>query len=135
MKLDKSKNKAGATQTASTRTAKDGRQPAKKRAVRRCPFVASAEVTELSSETRLSARTSELGLGGCYIETLNPFPDGTMVQLRIVRDQGVFETKAKVVYSHGNFGMGLAFTDMTPKQRSILEDWLAEIVIQFRPAS
>jgi PilZ domain len=129
MKLDRSKNKAGAaTQTA-------GSQPAKKRAVRRCPFVASAEVIELSSETRLSARTSELGLGGCYIETLNPFAEGTVVQLRIVRDQGVFETNAKVVYSHGNFGMGLAFTDMPPKQRSLLEDWLAEIVIQFRPAS
>jgi hypothetical protein len=84
MKLDRSKNKAG----AATRTA--GPQPAKKRAVRRCPFVASAEVIELSSETRLSARTSELGLGGCYIETLNPFDEGTVVQLRIVRDQGVF---------------------------------------------
>jgi hypothetical protein len=135
MKLDKSKNKAGATQTASTQTVKGGPQPAKKRAVRRCPFVASAEVIELSSETRLSARTSELGLGGCYIETLNPFAEGTVVQLRIVRDQGVFESKARVVYSHGNFGMGLAFTDMAPKQRSLLEDWLAEIVIQFRPAS
>lgn len=56
-----------------------------------------------------------------------------MVQLRIVRDQGVFETKAKVVYSHGNFGMGLAFTDMARKQRSVLEDWLAEIVMQSRP--
>jgi hypothetical protein len=34
-----------------------------------------------------------------------------------------------VVYSHGNFGMGLAFTEMAAKQRSLLEDWLAEIVI------
>jgi hypothetical protein len=129
MKLDKSKNKAG----TATQALAGNPQPAKKRAVRRCPFVASAEVTESSSGTRLSARTSELGLGGCYIETLNPFADGTMVQLRIVRDQGVFETKAKVVYSHGNFGMGLAFTDMDRKQRSVLEDWLAEIVMQSRP--
>lgn len=131
MKLDKSKNKVGAT----TKTARDSTQPAKKRAVRRCPFVASAEITELSSDTRLAARTSEIGVGGCYIETLNPFAEGTVVQLRIVRDQGVFETKAKVVYSQGTFGMGLAFIDMAPKQRSLLEDWLAEIVIQFRPAS
>src|SRR5438105_15156302 len=131
MKPDKSKNKAG----VATQTVGGGPQPAKKRAVRRCSFVASAEVTEPSSGTLLSARTSELGLGGCYIETLNPFGEGTVVHLRIVRDQGVFETKAKVVYSHGNFGMGLAFTDMAPKQRSVLEDWLAEIVIQFRPGS
>ena len=111
-------------------------QPAKRRAVRRCLFVASAEVTELSSETRrISARTSELGIGGCYIKALDPFPEGTLVQLRIFREQGVFETKAKVVYSQGSFGMSLAFSEMAPNQRSLLEDWLAEIVIQSRPAS
>jgi hypothetical protein len=108
-------------------------QPAKRRSVRRCPFVASAEVTELSSRTLLSGRTSELGLGGCYVDSLNPFPEGTLVGLRILRDQGVFETKAKVVYCDPRFGMGLAFTEMTREQRSLLETWLTEIVIQLRP--
>src|SRR5580692_7327839 len=108
-------------------------QAAKRRSVRRCPFVASAEVTELSSGTLLSGRTSELGLGGCYVDSLNPFPEGTLVKLRILRDQGVFETKAKVAYCDPTFGMGLAFTDMTPDQRSLLEAWLTEIVSQLRP--
>ena len=110
-------------------------QPAKQRSVRRCPLVASAEVTELNSGTLLSGRTSELGLGGCYVDSLNPYPEGTLVVLRILRDQGVFETKAKVVYCDPRFGMGLAFTEMTPDQRSILEAWLAEIVSQHRPVS
>jgi hypothetical protein len=127
---DKSKRKGG----VATPTTKKEPPAAKKRAVRRCPFVASAEVTELTTNTRIAARTSEIGVGGCYIETLNPFAEGTVVQLRIVRDQGVFESKAKVVYSHGNFGMGLAFVDTPPKQRLLLEDWLAELVIQLRPA-
>jgi len=109
--------------------------PAKQRSVRRCPLVASAEVTEPSSGTRLSARISELGVGGCYLETLNPFPDGTPVGLRILRDQGAFETKAKVVYSHSNFGMGLAFTEMAPDQRTLLEGWIAEIVSKLKPVS
>jgi hypothetical protein len=108
-------------------------KPAKQRAVRRCPFVASAEVIELGSGTLLSARTSEIGLGGCYVDALNPFPENTLVELRIRRDQGVFETTAKVVYCDPTFGMGLAFTDMRPDQRSLLEAWLAEIVIQLRP--
>ena len=110
-------------------------QPAKRRSVRRCPFVASAEVTELGSGAQLSARTSELGVGGCYVDALNPFPKGTLVGLRILRDQGVFETMAKVVYCDPRFGMGLAFTEMTPDQRSLLEAWLAEIVSQLRPVS
>jgi hypothetical protein len=106
--------------------------PPKQRSVRRCPLVASAEVTEPHSRALLSGRTSEIGLGGCYVDTLNSFPEGTLVGLRILRDHGVFETKAKVVYSDTGFGMGLAFTEMTPDQRSLLEAWLAEIVSQLR---
>jgi hypothetical protein len=110
-------------------------EPPKRRSVRRCPLVASAEVTDLHSGARLSARTSELGLGGCYVDALNPLPEGTLVSLRITRDQGLFETKAKVVYCDPIFGMGLAFTEMAPDQRSRLEDWLAEIVTQLGPVS
>ena len=109
------------------------KQALKRRSVRRCPLVASAEVTELSSGAQLSARTSELGLGGCYVDALNPFPKGTLIGLKILRDQGVFETKAKVVYCDPGFGMGLAFTEMAPDHRSLLESWLADIVSQLRP--
>jgi hypothetical protein len=92
-------------------------------------------VIELHSGARLSARTSELGLGGCYVDALNPFPEGTLVGLRILRDQGVFETQAKVVYCDPRFGMGLAFTEMKSDQRSLLEAWLAEIICQLKPVS
>jgi hypothetical protein len=136
MKRDDSSRKTARGATAAAKQPQSKQAQAKQRAVRRCPFVASAEVTDLSSETRISARTSELSVGGCYIETLNPFAEGTLVSLRVLRDQGIFETKAKVVYSHQHSGMGLAFTDALPKaQRAILEDWLAEIVLQFRSAS
>jgi PilZ domain len=104
------------------------------RAAKRCSMVASAEVTDLGSNTRLSARTSEVGIGGCYVDAMNPFPEGTDVQVRILRDQGTFETKAKVVYCDSTMGMGLAFTEMTPEHRSLLEDWLAEIVSQLKSA-
>jgi PilZ domain len=110
-------------------------QKAKRRSVLRCPLVASAEVTELVSRAQLKARISELGLGGCYIDTLNPFPQGTLVQLRILRDNGLFETQAKVVYSDVRFGMGLAFIEMTNDQRSLLESWLADLVTKLRPTS
>jgi len=108
---------------------------AKQRSVRRCALVASVEVTELRTGALLSARISELGVGGCYVDALNPFPEGALVGLRILRDQGVFQTKAKVVYCDSRFGMGLAFIELTPDQRSILENWLAEIVTQLSQVS
>lgn len=107
-------------------------QPATQRAFKRYAFVASAEVTETVSGSRLSARTSEVSLGGCYIDSLNPFPTGTLVQLQILRDQGVFETEAKVVYCDPVFGMGLAFAGIKPEQRLLLEAWLAELVTQLK---
>jgi hypothetical protein len=108
---------------------------AKQRSVRRCALVASVEVTELRTGALLSARISELGVGGCYVDALNPFPEGALVGLRVLRDQGVFQTKAKVVYCDSRFGMGLAFIEMTPDQRSILENWLGEIVSQLSQVS
>jgi hypothetical protein len=119
-----------------TNSSGENLQPTKQRSVRRCPLVAAAEITELGAGIQLlSAPTSEFGLGGCYIDTLNPLPEGMLVQLRIHRDNGVFESNAKVVYSHGRFGMGLAFTDMTSDHRAVLESWLAEVITQLRPTS
>jgi hypothetical protein len=62
---------------------------------------------------------------------LNSLPEGTLLGLRILRDQGVFEAKGRVVYSDPGFGMGLAFTETTLDLRLVLETWLAQIVCQF----
>jgi hypothetical protein len=108
------------------------RKFAKERAVKRVPFVASAEVIEAGTGTKLVARTSEIGLGGCYIDALTPFGIGTAVTIKILRDQGAFQAKAKVVYSDATFGMGLKFEALEPKQRTILENWVADIVLADR---
>jgi hypothetical protein len=107
----------------------------KERAVRRCPFVAGVEVTDVHSGTRLSGRTSELGLGGCYVDVLNPFQQGAEVQVKMVRDQGTFEAKAKVAYCDPKFGMGLAFSEMTAADRAVLENWLVEMVTLLHPTT
>ncbi len=49
----------------------------------RYPIIAEAEVTEIASETKLSARTSDLSLGGCFLDMLNPSPEGTEIAVRI----------------------------------------------------
>jgi Tfp pilus assembly protein PilZ len=74
-------------------------------------------------------------MGGCYVDVLNPFAQGAEVQLKIVRDQGTFEAKAKVAYCDPKFGMGLAFSEMTAADRAVLENWLVEMVTQLRPTT
>ena len=37
----------------------------------RYPFIAEAEVTEIASDTKLNAKTSDLGTSGCFLDMLN----------------------------------------------------------------
>jgi hypothetical protein len=120
------------TKKSTSSGARRAKKYAKERAVKRVPFVASVEVFEISNGTKLVARTSEIGVGGCYIDALTPFGIGTAVVVKIVRDQGAFHSRAKVVYSDASFGMGLKFECADSDQRIVLENWVADIVLADR---
>ena len=119
----------------SARPASEDSGRPERRSVPRYPFVTTVIVTELSSGTRLPGRTSELGLNGFYIDTLEPFPVGTLVQIRIFKDQEVFESPGRVLYSHLGIGMGILFVDSTPDQQAVLKGWVAELAARCGPDS
>lgn len=87
-----------------------------RRASVRYPFTAAADVVDVQEAARLSARTSDLGRGGCFIDTVSTFPVGTIVSLRITSEGKSFEGRACVVYEAIGMGMGLAFTRVEPDQ-------------------
>ena len=91
----------------------------------RLPFIASAEVVDAQSGTKMNVRVSELSSHGCYLDTINSLPIGSHIQLKIVTDTETFEAPATVIYAHPNFGMGVAFTEMKPESLAILQKWLA----------
>lgn len=93
----------------------------------RFPFFASADITELRSQTRLTARTSELSRYGCYMDMMNPLPLGTSVRIVILYHEQSFSANGAVVYSQSNMGMGVAFNQMDSGQETILEKWLTEL--------
>ena len=92
----------------------------------RRPFVAAAEVVEAESQSRLPTRVSELSLNGCYLDTMNPFPTGTSILVKIVRGLVFFQARGKVVYAQPNLGMGVAFQKVHPDFRQVLAGWLQE---------
>lgn len=106
-----------------------------RRRVLRYPFTATAEVIELRSQARVTGRSSDLGLGGCYVDTISPFAVGALVRLRLVRQQHVFETVATVAYAHVSMGMGLAFTETKPEHQAVLRAWVAELSGERLPES
>jgi hypothetical protein len=118
-------------QTESNNAAEAG--PAERRRNLRFPFSAAVELVETKSGSKLIGRTSDLGLGGCYIDTLTPLPVDTEAKVRILRDNESFEAQVRVVYSSSGMGMGLAFVSAQPKQIRIFQRWLQELSGQSVP--
>jgi len=90
-------------------------------------FTAAAEVIELSSGARFSTRTTDLGPGGCFVDTMVPFPVSSKVRVTVRKGQANFETTGVVVYSQTGLGMGIAFDTMELGQRHALDSWLADL--------
>ncbi len=92
----------------------------------RYSFTASAETTDVKSQTRIKSRISDLSREGCYVDTISPFVVETDVRIRITKDEAWFSAQARVLYSTVGMGMGLIFTAVDPAELLILEKWIAE---------
>jgi c-di-GMP-binding flagellar brake protein YcgR len=100
--------------------------PERRRAPR-YPIIADAEITEIASDTKLSAKTSDLSAGGCFLDMLNPSPEGTEIEVRITHTDKTFTARGRVVFLFPNMGMGVMFTSVEASQQAILQKWLAEL--------
>src|ERR1035438_3981818 len=93
----------------------------------RFPFTASVDAVEPKSETKIGGRTSDISSGGCYVDTICPFPVETIIKVRLTKDKVTFEADAKVVISQVGMGMGVAFISAMPQQIRIFQKWLNEL--------
>jgi hypothetical protein len=93
----------------------------------RFPLTALVEVLEPESNVQILGRSSDVSLSGCYVDTLNPFPAGTIIRVRLTRDSTTFEANAKVVNSQMGMGMGIAFTSAEKDQFQIYQKWIDKI--------
>lgn len=78
-------------------------------------------VLDCSSGKR-EVRVSDLGVGGCYVDSIAGVQANEVVGIKLVLPQGrseeIFGT---VVYVHDGIGFGVQFNDMTREQRTVLE--------------
>jgi hypothetical protein len=102
------------------------RRDGDRRAHPRHSLMAAAEVVDTPTGMRLRACTSDVSLGGCYVNTLNPFPLGTGLLLKIEHGNASFEAEAFVSTRHEGMGMGLAFKNVSAEQESRLAGWMPE---------
>ena len=105
----------------------DSSGPDERRRNLRFPFMAEVEAVDNKTDIKIMGRTSDLSLGGCYIDTLGPFPVGTETNIWIQRENETFEAQAKVIYSTIGMGMGVAFISAQAKHVRLFQKWLLEI--------
>ena len=92
----------------------------------RYEFTAPVELIMAESGARIETRVRDLSQQGCYVDTNEPLPLGTVTDVRITKGAQSFEALARVVYSRASKGMGLVFTAIEPEQHRTLGKWLAE---------
>lgn len=113
-----------ASPAASTEGESGGQE--NRRFAERYVFSASAKVVDMRSQTLVTGRSSDLGLGGCYIDMMSPFAVDSVVRVRLEHQQKAFEAIATVIYAQPSMGMGLTFTKIEPEHELILRGWVGE---------
>ena len=87
---------------------------------------ATSEVKQLGSRNEYVLSTRDLSAGDCFVTTRTPLPRGARIQVRIKHGSDEFTAVARVTDNVTPQGMGLEFLDVQPKDRAVLEKWLAD---------
>lgn len=73
------------------------------------------------------AETSDISVGGCYVEMNFTLPVGTQVEMALWLGEEKVWIQARIVTHHPYFGNGFAFRDMSEQVRSKLMRLLSSI--------
>lgn len=88
-----------------------------------------------TSAAPMRLATSDLSLGGCYIETIFPFPIGTVLDLRMNINDATLPIEATVVTSDPQVGNGIIFAKMLPEDHEMLKAFIEAAEQEERAAS
>jgi hypothetical protein len=86
-----------------------------RRRQKRIPFLKEIEVVGLGI-----FRSSDISIGGMYLESMQDFPAGTLLDLRFKlnhSDEEPILLQARVLYSQPHVGLGLAFVNINSADR------------------
>ena len=91
-----------------------------RRKMHRLVLTASAKVVDVATGQISDVRLTDVGMGGCFLDTIFPFSVGTRVYVTLSRQVIQFQADGKVVYSQPQVGMGIAFDELNADQRLAL---------------
>lgn len=95
-----------------------------RRAHPRLKCACSVELYAENQSSPMRTRTTDLSLGGCFIEMTLPLPRGTSVRVGLWIKETKVWASGKVVTSTPGFGIGVEFTEMSNTEKRLLTDFL-----------
>ena len=110
-------------------------QSSERRLHPRYSWGANAQVRKKGIPANTPCRVTDISLGGCYVEMMMPFPEGTAVELDLFWQQKKFMLDARVATSHPSIGMGIAFFGFSAEQFHLLQQLIEEISCNKHPAA
>ena len=85
------------------------------------------ETVALETGTTAVGTVSDLGFGGCFVETKRPFHAGMRVGVRFSSEGRSFRCRALITHAEDGLGMGLVFTEADPTETASVLEWVASV--------
>lgn len=83
---------------------------------------------ELEEDPPAQCKLTDLSLGGCYLETVSPFPVRARVELKMRVGELEVQAAGVVKVMHPDVGMGVIFVQKTAEQREQLEKFIQALM-------
>ena len=87
-----------------------------------------AKVKAVGSPAGQWVSLHDLSMGGCYVETSDPLPPTSDVEIVVHINDVQITAKGTLTVSHRLVGMGVRFTDLSPLNRTRLEQVMATLM-------
>lgn len=95
----------------------------------------SADVVRVGGGAMQRCTLTDVSVGGCYLETTQPFPIGTTVVMEIRTQDVKLCVRGAVKSEHRGYGMGVEFSLKTPVEREQVKRLIACQDAQLLPAA
>lgn len=101
-------------------------EASEKRQHARVPVSIGVEIVDTRTHVRITGRATDFGVGGCYVDTMSTFAEGTPVDVFLHWHGRTLQMRALVSYvvNGRSIGMGLSFTGSSAEAGATLLDWV-----------
>jgi hypothetical protein len=103
------------------------RTQTERRRYERYSWGANAQVRKKGVPANTLCKVTDISLGGCYIELMMPFPEGTPIELDLFWQDRKLTLDARVATSHPAIGMGVSFFGFAEDQYRLLQQLIENL--------